>query len=151
MSSNIDVLCVHLIAQLLFVASRVWCTFSNKFLLRTLPTGSKKERELKENYFFLFPFFFYIYQCWPLLSCLLSLYQFLWFAGEDGVSLKEEFARLPLKMDPPEKVLCQAYGQARPVAEFLHENGAFFFQYKYCDCFCAVKMISFALRASTPN
>ncbi|XP_057544701.1 cell cycle checkpoint protein RAD17 isoform X2 [Amaranthus tricolor] len=42
--------------------------------------------------------------------------------SEDGVSLKEEFARLPLKMDPPEKVLCQAYGQARPVAEFLHEN-----------------------------
>ena len=40
--------------------------------------------------------------------------------------MKEEFARLPLKMDAPEKVLCQAYGQAKPVAEFLHENGAFF-------------------------
>ncbi|KAL9229617.1 hypothetical protein vseg_005065 [Gypsophila vaccaria] len=36
--------------------------------------------------------------------------------------LKEEFTRLPLKMDAPEKVLSQAYGQARPVAEFLFEN-----------------------------
>ncbi|XP_019105634.2 cell cycle checkpoint protein RAD17 isoform X2 [Beta vulgaris subsp. vulgaris] len=42
--------------------------------------------------------------------------------GEDGFCLKEGFTRLPLKMDSPEKVLCQAYGQARPVAEFLHEN-----------------------------
>lgn len=41
---------------------------------------------------------------------------------EDGFYLKEGFTRLPLKMDAPEKVLCQAYGQARPVAEFLHEN-----------------------------
>lgn len=30
-------------------------------------------------------------------------------------------------MDPPEKVLCQAHGQARPIADFLHENGTFFF------------------------
>ncbi|KAK9670638.1 hypothetical protein RND81_13G214700 [Saponaria officinalis] len=36
--------------------------------------------------------------------------------------LKEGFSRLPLKMDVPEKVLSQAYGQARPVAEFLFEN-----------------------------
>ncbi|KAL8159779.1 hypothetical protein V2J09_001316 [Rumex salicifolius] len=33
---------------------------------------------------------------------------------------------LPLKMDAPEKVLCQAYGQARSVAEFLHENAVDF-------------------------
>lgn len=26
-------------------------------------------------------------------------------------------------MDPPEKILCQAHGQARPIADFLHENG----------------------------
>lgn len=26
-------------------------------------------------------------------------------------------------MDSPEKVLHQAHGQARPIAEFLHENG----------------------------
>ncbi|KNA13837.1 hypothetical protein SOVF_112860 isoform B [Spinacia oleracea] len=42
--------------------------------------------------------------------------------SDDGFYLKEGFTRLPLKMDAPEKVLCQAYGQARPVAEFLHEN-----------------------------
>lgn len=36
--------------------------------------------------------------------------------------LKDKFARLNLKMDAPEKVLCKAYGQARPVADFLHEN-----------------------------
>ncbi|CAL5366161.1 unnamed protein product [Camellia sinensis] len=36
--------------------------------------------------------------------------------------LKERFARLPLKMDAPEKVLCKSHGQARPVADFLHEN-----------------------------
>ncbi|XP_023766876.1 cell cycle checkpoint protein RAD17 [Lactuca sativa] len=37
-------------------------------------------------------------------------------------SLKEEFTRLPMKMDVPEKVLGQAHGQARPIADFLHEN-----------------------------
>jgi len=37
--------------------------------------------------------------------------------------VKKRFARPALKMDPPEKVLCKAYGQARPVADFLHENG----------------------------
>ncbi|GMH06560.1 hypothetical protein Nepgr_008400 [Nepenthes gracilis] len=42
--------------------------------------------------------------------------------SEDSFPLKEGYMRLPLKMDAPEKVLCQAYGQARPVAEFLHEN-----------------------------
>ncbi|KAL7255643.1 hypothetical protein ACSBR1_009720 [Camellia fascicularis] len=36
--------------------------------------------------------------------------------------LKERFARLPLKMDAPEKVLCKSHGQARRVADFLHEN-----------------------------
>lgn len=43
-------------------------------------------------------------------------------SDDDGFHLRERFRRLPLKMDAPEKVLCQAYGQARPVAEFLHEN-----------------------------
>ncbi|CAN6855155.1 unnamed protein product [Brassica oleracea var. botrytis] len=33
-----------------------------------------------------------------------------------------EFARLPLKMDAPEKVLNQAHGQAGRVVDFLHEN-----------------------------
>ncbi|XP_074294497.1 cell cycle checkpoint protein RAD17-like [Silene latifolia] len=36
--------------------------------------------------------------------------------------LKEGLTRLPLKMDAPEKVLSQAYGQAKPVADFLFEN-----------------------------
>lgn len=35
----------------------------------------------------------------------------------------DEFARLPLKMDAPEKVLSQAHGQAGRVVDFLHENG----------------------------
>ncbi|KAA8547527.1 hypothetical protein F0562_003956 [Nyssa sinensis] len=41
---------------------------------------------------------------------------------KDAFVLKERFARLPLKMDAPEKVLCLAHGQARPIADFLHEN-----------------------------
>ncbi|KAG5530188.1 hypothetical protein RHGRI_030532 [Rhododendron griersonianum] len=45
-------------------------------------------------------------------------------SGEQGAFLvKERFARLPVKMDAPEKVLCKAHGQARPVTDFLHENG----------------------------
>lgn len=40
----------------------------------------------------------------------------------DAFPLKDKFARLNLKMDAPEKVLCKAYGQARSVADFLHEN-----------------------------
>lgn len=41
----------------------------------------------------------------------------------DEFSVREGLSRLPLKMDAPEKVLCQAHGQARPIADFLHENG----------------------------
>lgn len=26
-------------------------------------------------------------------------------------------------MDSPEKILCQAHGQSRPIMDFLHENG----------------------------
>ncbi|XP_010557618.1 PREDICTED: cell cycle checkpoint protein RAD17 isoform X3 [Tarenaya hassleriana] len=36
--------------------------------------------------------------------------------------VRDQFARLPLKMDAPEKVLSQAHGQARSVVDFLHEN-----------------------------
>lgn len=32
-----------------------------------------------------------------------------------------------MKMDTPEMVLAQAHGQPRLVADFLHENGNFFF------------------------
>ncbi|XP_057965255.1 cell cycle checkpoint protein RAD17 isoform X2 [Malania oleifera] len=41
---------------------------------------------------------------------------------QDAFLVRERFTRLPLKMDAPEKVLCQAHVQARPVADFLHEN-----------------------------
>ncbi|KAH6799301.1 RADIATION SENSITIVE 17 [Perilla frutescens var. frutescens] len=40
----------------------------------------------------------------------------------DAILLKEKFVRCPIKMDHPELVLCQAHGQARLVADFLHEN-----------------------------
>ncbi|KAJ4964106.1 hypothetical protein NE237_024045 [Protea cynaroides] len=41
---------------------------------------------------------------------------------EDIFRLREKFARLPLKMEAPEKILDQAHGKARPIADFLHEN-----------------------------
>lgn len=40
----------------------------------------------------------------------------------DEFFVQERFARLPLKMDAPEKVLSEAHGQARPIADFLNEN-----------------------------
>lgn len=40
--------------------------------------------------------------------------------------VQERLSRLPLKMHAPEKILCQAHGQARPIADFLHENGDIF-------------------------
>ncbi|KAF5765169.1 putative checkpoint protein Rad17/Rad24 [Helianthus annuus] len=40
----------------------------------------------------------------------------------DSLLIKEDFARLPMKMDAPERVLGQAHGQARPIADFLQEN-----------------------------
>ncbi|KAE8010647.1 hypothetical protein FH972_007000 [Carpinus fangiana] len=41
---------------------------------------------------------------------------------QDEFPLQQRLLRLPLKMDAPEKILCQAHGQARPIADFLHEN-----------------------------
>ncbi|XP_024925496.3 cell cycle checkpoint protein RAD17 isoform X2 [Ziziphus jujuba] len=40
----------------------------------------------------------------------------------DEFFVRKELSRLPLKMEAPEKILCQAHGQARPIADFLHEN-----------------------------
>lgn len=48
----------------------------------------------------------------------------------DEFLVQERFARLPLKMDAPERVLCQSHGQARPIADFLNENGDSFLTYK---------------------
>ncbi|XP_065856248.1 cell cycle checkpoint protein RAD17 isoform X2 [Euphorbia lathyris] len=41
---------------------------------------------------------------------------------QDEFLVRDKFFRLPLKMGTPEKVLCQAHGQARPIADFLQEN-----------------------------
>ncbi|XP_011078939.1 cell cycle checkpoint protein RAD17 [Sesamum indicum] len=43
-------------------------------------------------------------------------------SDRDAILLKEKFVRCPLKMDAPELVLRQAHGQARLIADFLHEN-----------------------------
>ncbi|XP_028805932.1 cell cycle checkpoint protein RAD17 isoform X2 [Neltuma alba] len=40
----------------------------------------------------------------------------------DTFLIQERLARLPLKMDAPEKILCHAHVQPGPVADFLHEN-----------------------------
>ncbi|XP_034682676.1 cell cycle checkpoint protein RAD17 isoform X4 [Vitis riparia] len=42
--------------------------------------------------------------------------------GQEAFLVRERLTRLPLKMDAPERVLCQAHVQARPVVDFLHEN-----------------------------
>ena len=42
---------------------------------------------------------------------------------QDACCIQERLARLPLKMDAPEKVLSQAHAQPGPIADFLHENG----------------------------
>ncbi|XP_047168453.1 cell cycle checkpoint protein RAD17 isoform X2 [Vigna umbellata] len=42
---------------------------------------------------------------------------------QDGFLLRDRLSRLPLKMDVPEKILCQAHVQPGSVADFLHENG----------------------------
>lgn len=58
---------------------------------------------------------------------------------EQGAFLvKERFARLPVKMDAPEKVLCKAHGQARPVTDFLHENVLDFLSEEAIDDACVV-------------
>ncbi|KAJ3684532.1 hypothetical protein LUZ61_013696 [Rhynchospora tenuis] len=44
-------------------------------------------------------------------------------------TLKEKYIRKPMKMEMPELVLSQAYGQARSVTDFLHENVLDFIEY----------------------
>ncbi|XVF59807.1 hypothetical protein PTKIN_Ptkin07bG0305500 [Pterospermum kingtungense] len=41
---------------------------------------------------------------------------------QNAFRVGEKFSRLPFKMDSPEKILCQAHGQSRPIMDFLHEN-----------------------------
>lgn len=44
------------------------------------------------------------------------------FQGPPPFTLKERYKRQPMKMEMPELILSQAYGQARSVTDFLHEN-----------------------------
>jgi len=41
----------------------------------------------------------------------------------DPFPLKENLRRNSLQMDVPEKILSQAHGKVRTVADFLYENG----------------------------
>ncbi|CAL0313260.1 unnamed protein product [Lupinus luteus] len=41
---------------------------------------------------------------------------------QDSFLIQERFSRLPLKMDVPEKILCQSHAQPGLVTGFLHEN-----------------------------
>ncbi|KAK9064908.1 hypothetical protein SSX86_016291 [Deinandra increscens subsp. villosa] len=45
-------------------------------------------------------------------------------APTDSVYLKDDFARLHMKMDTPERVLGQAHGQARSIVDLPQENSA---------------------------
>lgn len=60
-------------------------------------------------------------QIYKLLADVLIFFHH--FVGTDTILLKEKFVRCPIKMEDPELVLRQAHGQARLVADFLHENG----------------------------
>ncbi|KAK4793573.1 hypothetical protein SAY86_024008 [Trapa natans] len=60
------------------------------------------------------------------------------FLDEDTFPIRDKFSRLPLKMDSPEKVLCQAHGQARPITDFLHENVLDFIDGDAVDDACVV-------------
>lgn len=53
---------------------------------------------------------------------------------QNAFRVGEKFSRLPFKMDYPEKILCQAHGQSRPITDFLHENGNFFLS-SICLCY----------------
>ncbi|KAF5738112.1 putative Radiation sensitive 17 [Tripterygium wilfordii] len=51
----------------------------------------------------------------------------------NAFDISEKFSRLPLKMDAPEKILCQAHGQSRPITDFLHENALDFLSEEAMD------------------
>lgn len=61
--------------------------------------------------------------------CFIDLYDFvskiydISSVDQDPFPLKENLRRNPLKMDIPEKILSQAHGKVRTVADFLYENG----------------------------
>jgi hypothetical protein len=61
--------------------------------------------------------------------CLIEIYLFVSKICDissvdwDPFLLKENLRRNPLRMDIPEKILSQAHGKVRTVADFLYENG----------------------------
>jgi cell cycle checkpoint protein len=55
--------------------------------------------------------------------CFLSEIYDVSFLDLDPFPLQEKLRRNSLKMDVPEKILSQAHGKVRTVADFLHENG----------------------------
>ncbi|KAI3981585.1 hypothetical protein MKX01_007505 [Papaver californicum] len=58
--------------------------------------------------------------------------------GTGEFQLRERFVRLPLQMGDPENVLSKAHGQARPIADFLHENVLDFISDEAIEDACAV-------------
>lgn len=72
---------------------------------------------------------------------------------QNGFLIHERFSRLPLKMDVPEKILCQSHVQPGPVADFLHENGISF-QGAFnvlCEKLIIVKIFYSIYKFSKPN
>lgn len=64
---------------------------------------------------------FSIIYLFDVLTYFLS--SFSCIEGQDAFLVRKRLTRLPLKMDAPERILCQAHVQARSVADFLNENG----------------------------
>lgn len=69
-----------------------------------------------------FNLYIYIFFSFPVVCQPVNLF-FSVVLDTNSVLLKENFARLPMKMEAPERVLGQAHGQARHITDFLQENG----------------------------
>ncbi|KAL6529401.1 hypothetical protein OROGR_015024 [Orobanche gracilis] len=59
-------------------------------------------------------------------------------SDRNAILLNEKLVRYPLKMDSPESVLSQAHGQARLIADFLHENVLDFVSEEAIDDACVI-------------
>ncbi|KAL6520808.1 hypothetical protein OROHE_016989 [Orobanche hederae] len=59
-------------------------------------------------------------------------------SDRNAILLNEKLVRCPLKMDSPESVLSQAHGQARLIADFLHENVLDFVSEEAIDDACVI-------------
>lgn len=76
-------------------------------------------------------------QCHERFLKLGTLFMF----ADGAFCVQESLLRLPLKMEPPEKVLCQAHGQARSIADFLHENGELICYAAMCWCITVIALL----------